>query len=291
MGVHLTETLEPLRIELLAAVAVLLPERIPFALRVEVVLGLPLLQQVQGWLRQVHVPGVDQLRHVPEEVREEQGPDVRPIDVGVRHQHDAVVSRLLKLELVADPGPDRGDQSLDLEVLEDLVESGLLDVEDLPADRQDRLRGRVARLLGAPPSRVPLHDVELAGGRIAQLAIGEFAGERAALEEGLAAGEVARLLRRHPRLGCLLALLDDPPRFRGMFLEPLGELGVDRGLDERAHGRVAELGLGLSFELRFSQLHRQDRDEALTHVLADHVLFLLLEEPLGTGIPIQHVRE
>ena len=160
------------------------------------------------------------------------------------------------------------------------MEPGLLDVEDLPADRQDRLGGRVARLLGAPPGRVPLHDVELAGSRITQLAIGELAGERASLEEGLAAGEIARLLRRHPRLSGLLALLDDPSRFRGMLLEPLRELRVHRRFDERSHGGVAELGLGLPFELRFPQLHRQDRDEALTHILADRVLVLLLEEPL-----------
>ena len=60
---------------------------------------------------------------------------------------------------------------------------------------------RVARLLGRTARRVALDDVQLARARVAQLAVGELAGERPTLEERLAPGEVARLLGRHPGLG------------------------------------------------------------------------------------------
>ena len=75
-------------------------------------------------------------------------------------------------------------------------------------------------------------------------------------------------------------LLDDLPRLGRVLLEELGQLGVDRRLDERADLGVAELGLGLALELRVLELDRDERREALAHVLAAEVVFLLLEEVL-----------
>ena len=76
-----------------------------------------------------------------------------------------------------------------------------------------------------------------------------------------------------------------------MLLEPLGELLVRDALDERADLGVAELRLGLAFELRAAQLHGDDRREALADVLAEQVLVLLLEVTLLAGITVQHVGE
>jgi len=227
----------------------------------------------------------------PEEEREEQGADVRAVDIGVGHDHDAVVAGLLEIELVADPRADRGDQGLDLEVLQDLVQARLLDVEDLAADRQDRLRRRVARRLRRAAGRVALNDVQLAAPGIVQLAVGELAGQRPPLQERLAAGEVARLLRGPTRLGGRLRLLDDALGLARVLLEPFGEPRVDGGLDERAHRCVAELGLGLALELRVFELDRHDRDQALADVLADQVVVLLLEDALGARVAVEHVGE
>ena len=60
---------------------------------------------------------------------------------------------------------------------EHLVEARLFDVEDLPLERQDRLVTAVASLLGAPPRRVPLDEIDFAQGRVLLLAVGELAGE------------------------------------------------------------------------------------------------------------------
>ena len=64
----------------------------------------------------------------------------------------------------------------------------LLDVQDLAADRQDRLRGGVARLLGGAAGRVTLDDEQLGRRRVVELAVGELAGQAAALEEATCDG-------------------------------------------------------------------------------------------------------
>jgi len=86
---------------------------------------------------------------------------VGAIDVGVSHDDDPVVAQVLQLEVLADPGTQRRDQGLDLVVVQDLVEPRPLGVENLAAQRQDRLEVAVASLLGAASRRVALDDVQL----------------------------------------------------------------------------------------------------------------------------------
>ena len=87
---------------------------------------------------------LDQRLHEPEQQGQQQGADVVAVDVGVGHHHDLVVAHLVDVELLVDAGAERGDDRLHLGVGEHLVDAGLLDVEDLAADRQDRLDPRVA---------------------------------------------------------------------------------------------------------------------------------------------------
>ena len=77
----------------------------------------------------------------------------------------------------------------------------------------------------------------------------------------------------------------------GVLFEELGELGVDRGLDQRADLGVAQLGLGLALELRVLELDRDDRRETLAHVFAGEVLLFLLEQPLLAGVVVDGARE
>ena len=75
----------------------------------------------------------------------------------------------------------------------DLVQPRLLDVQDLAAQRQDRLEAAVAALLGGAAGRVALDDVQLAALGVAFLAVGQLARQRQAVERALADDEVARL--------------------------------------------------------------------------------------------------
>ena len=121
------------------------------------------LDLVERRHRDVDVPVLDQLRHLPVEERQDQRPDVRAVDVGVGHHDHAVVAELREVELVAEARPDRGDHRLDLVVREHLVDAVLLGVDDLPAQRQDRLVGAIAAHLRGAAGAVALDDEELGG--------------------------------------------------------------------------------------------------------------------------------
>ena len=131
------------------------------------------------------------------------------------------------------PAPEGDDQRPDVLAREDLVQARLLDVEDLAAQRQDRLEPAVAALLRRATGRVALDDVQLAPRRVALLAVGELAGQRHAVERALADDEVARLAGRLARAGGRQALLDDPAAVGGVLLEVLAEAVGDRRLDLR----------------------------------------------------------
>src|SRR5207248_7334395 len=178
------------------------------------------------------------------------------------------------VELVADTGPRRGDERLDLLVSEHLVDARALDVQDLAADREDRLERRVARLLRAPAGAVALDDEQLGLRGVAGRAVGELAGHQRGLEQRLAPGEVARLTRGHPGARGLRRLRDDRLGLVRVLLKPVRELLVRRLLDERSDLGVAQLGLDLTLGLRVAQLQRDDRDEALPNVRAEKVLDL-----------------
>src|SRR4030067_181093 len=68
--------------------------------------------------------------------------------------------------------------------------------------------------------------------------------------------EAAPLARGRAPPRCLDRLVDDLPRLAGVLLEELGQLGVDRRLDQGADLGVAQLALGLALELRAAPVDR-----------------------------------
>jgi hypothetical protein len=64
-----------------------------------------------------------------------------------------------------------------------------------------------------------------------------------------------------------------------MFLQIIIKVFVHDGLDVAPDLRVAELVLGLAFELRIGQLGQDDGRQAFARVLAGQVLFLVLSRP------------
>ena len=194
------------------------------------------LDAVERWDGGVDVPALHELLHLAEEEREQQRADVRAVDVGVGHDDDPVVAQLFDVELGADPAADRGHDRLDLEVREHLVDAVLLRVDDLAAEREDRLEVLVARVDGGPAGRVPLDEIELAALGIGRLAVGEPAGQAAARERALA-GDLARLAGRLPCAGGVDRLRDDLLALVRVLVEELGELLVDDLLHEAAHPR------------------------------------------------------
>ena len=158
--VHLAEALEAVEVLLVGRAG--LEERVLGVVVLQVHLLLADLGGVQRRLAEVDVATVDERAHLPEEEREQQRADVLAVDVGVGHDADLVVAALLDVELLAHAAADGGDERLDRLVLEHLVEAGALDVEDLAADREDRLGERVARGDRGAAGRVALDDEQLA---------------------------------------------------------------------------------------------------------------------------------
>ena len=253
----------------------LLDDPVAFLLALGVAGDLAGADAVERRLGDVQVARVDDLGHVPIEERQQQRPDVGAVHVGVGHDDDPVVPQLRDVEAVADaldPGAERDDQRPDVLAGHDLVEAGLLDVQELAAQRQDRLEPPVAALLGRAAGRVALDDVELAARRIALLAVGELARQRQAVERALADHEVARLaggLARARRAVRHFSMIRRPsPGFSSRYW-PTGVR--DRGLDLALDLGVAELGLRLALELRLGELDADDRRQAFADVVAGEV--------------------
>src|SRR5690606_30831166 len=170
------------------------------------------------------------------------------------------------------------------------VEARALDVEDLAADRQDRLRPRVPPAHGRAARGVALDDEDLALLGAVRLAVAQLARHAAGLEQPLAAGGLARLARRDARLGRLDRLADDVAALVRVRVEPVGELLVDDALDERLRLGVAELGLRLALELRLAELDGHDGGEALADVVAREVVVLVLEDALVARVAVDEGR-
>src|SRR6266540_1664952 len=235
LGVHLSEPLIPLVRD--ALVPDLARDLLPLSLRVRVEGLLALPDLVQRRLRDVHVSGVDHGPHVAEEEGEQEGRDVLPVDVRIGHRDDLVVPDLREVELVADARANRGDERPDLLVLQHLVESGLLDVQDFPAQGQDRLELAPSPLLRRPPRARPLYDEKLRFRRVPFLAV------------------------RH---------------LRGLH-EEFAELLVDDRFDDPLDVGVPELHLRLPLELWLGHLEAQDRGQALPDIVPFEALALLQE--------------
>src|SRR4051794_30198801 len=262
------------------------------ALVLDVGLRLAALHTEQRRLRDVDVAVLDHLRQLPVEEREQQRADVRAVHVRVGHDDDAVIAQLLDVEVVdADAAAERRDHRLDLVAAEHLVEARLLDVQNLALERQDRLKAPIAPLLRRSACRLALDDVELALRRIALLAVGELAWQRAAVERALAAHEIARLARRFARARRVDRLADDAPRDRRVLLEIRAELVVENRLDDALHFGVAELRLGLTLELRVRNLDADDRGETFADVLAGHAFLQVLRQVVLRRVVVDRARE
>src|SRR5579883_974361 len=262
-----------------------------FLLVLDVLLALPLLDPVEGRLRDEHVAFLDQLVHVPEEERQQQRADVAPVHVRVRHDDDLAVPQLGRGEIVlADPRPQRRDHRPDLLVPEHLVVPRLLHVQDLALQRQDRLEPPVAPLLRRPARRFALDQEQLAALRVPLLAVRQLVRHPARFERSLAPRQVASLARRLPRARRLDRLPDDLPSHRRILIEKLHQFLVDEGL-HRALDVAVQLALRLPFELRLRHLHAHHRRQSLADVVAGQVLVFFLEQPLALAKRVHRPRQ
>src|SRR2546425_1644082 len=273
VGVHLSKAFVPLVHD--PFVAEFLRQVFALLLCVRVMEILAFLDLVQGRLRDVHEPAIEERSHVSEEQREEERRDVLPVDVRIGHRDDLVVPDLCEIELFSDARPDRGDQRPNLLVLQHLIESRLLDVQDLPAKREDGLELAATARLRRTAGGWPFHDEKLRLGRIALLAVREFSREVETFQEALPSRELTGLSRRLARLRRQDRLPDADLGDLRRFQKELGELLIHDGLDDPLDLGVSEFHLRLPLELRFGDLETENRRQTLAGVVALQVFALL----------------
>src|SRR5215211_7660175 len=114
----------------------------------------------------VDVAGLDQVSHVAIQKRQHQRSNMTSVHISVGHNNYLVVPRLLEIEALPHTGTYRAYQGLYFGVGEDLVDVGLLYVEDLAAQRQYGLEVSVPSALRRSAGRVALDDVQLASRRV-----------------------------------------------------------------------------------------------------------------------------
>ena len=260
------------------------------AIVLEIDFGAAAADLVERRLGNEEVAGLDQLGHLAVEEGQQKRADVGAVDVGVGHDHDLVIAQLLEAEfLAADAGAERLDDGADLARREHAVEPRPLDVEDLAAQRQDRLILAVPRLLGRAAGAVALDQEQLRFGGVLLGAIVELAGQRRDAHHRFAA-RLARFARRFARGGGVDHFLDDHPGVRRILLQPFGELVGDQAFQRLADFGRDQFILGLRAELGVGQLDRDDRGQALAHVLAGQIDLFALQGARFLGVIVERPR-
>ena len=183
-----------------------------------------------------------------------------------------MVAGLAEIEFTAVTGAHGGEHGLNFGVAHDSVDAGFLDIEDLPAQRQNGLNFGVAPLFGRAAGGVPFHQEQLADAGILAGAVGELPGEGGFFQGVAFTGGFSGFARRFSGAEGLGGFVDDFLGHFGMFLKIGGEEFRDDGVYRRGDVAVAQLRFGLSLKLGFQHLNGDHRRHAFADIFAAEVL-------------------
>ena len=169
-----------------AIAADLIEELILFIIIVGVVFLTALAHLIQRRLGDEDVTFGDERLHIAIEEGEEQCPDVRTIDIGIRHDDDLVIAKLCDVEVFTDARTESGDHGTDGIGIQDTVEAGFFYIQDLAAQREDRLIAAVTAGLRRSACRVPFDDIDLCHLRVFFCAVSQLSRKAGDFERILA---------------------------------------------------------------------------------------------------------
>ena len=222
-------------------------------------------------------------RHLTVEERQQQGADVRAVDVGVGHDDDLVVADLsMSKSSLPMPVPSAVIRVPISWLRQHLVEASPLDVEDLAAERQDRLEAAVAALLGGATGGVTLDDVDLAIAR--DRAPGSRRACRAGrhVERALATRQLARFARGLARRAASTTLATMRFASAGCSSNHSPSFSPITALDDRPDLGGDQLVLGLRGELRVGRLDGEHAGQAFARTSPVICTFSFLATPLSS---------
>ena len=266
---------------------------------IDVFLALLAFDQVKGRLGNVDFALFNKFHHVPAEKSEQKRANVRTIDIGICHNDDATVAKLLDIEAAlaillggsdADASADRRDEGLDFGVLKDFVEAGLLDIDDFAFDRQNRLVSPVAALLRGAAGRVTFDHIEFGEVWVALGAIRQLPRESTACERTLANG-LTSLAGSFAGASSHEALLDNALAHIRILVEMQHEAFVGDRAHNALHLGRYQLHLGLGFEAWIGMLHAHDSGQAFKNIVAGDGDILFLQEGVILGILIDRASQ
>ena len=125
----------------------------------------------------------------------------------------------------------------------------------------------IAALLGRAACGVTLHEEEFAFGGVLGGAVGELAGQTGAAEGGFALHHLARLAGGVTGLRSQHHLIYNLLRILRILFQIVGQHLAHHLVHDTRHLAVAQLGLGLSFELRFRHFHGDDGRKTFAEVV------------------------
>ncbi len=169
------------------------------------------------------------------------------VDVGVGHDDDLVVAQVVDVEPRAHAAAERLGEVGDFRVGAELRGGRAEDVEDLAAERQERLGLAVARHLGGAAGAVALDDEQLGPLAAGGGAIDELAGQAQLLGRGLARGFLL-LPAAQAFLGAQDEEIEDRAGGFGVGRQPVVEMVAHRAFDHAGGGLGGEAVLGLADE-------------------------------------------
>ena len=117
----------------------------------------------------------NEFRHLTVKEGQQQCADMSTINISIGHENNTVIAQLFWLVfLLADTGTECCNQRCNLLRSNQLVETSLFNVEDLPLERQNGLKFTISPLFRRATGGIALDQIELTHRRVFFLAIRKF---------------------------------------------------------------------------------------------------------------------
>ncbi|MNH97547.1 hypothetical protein D3C73_502480 [compost metagenome] len=197
---------------------------ITFLLGLSIADDLIALNLKQRRLGDVNIARFDNLPHVAVEEGQQQCSDMGTVDIRIGHDNNLMVTGFGQIKIITDAGSQSGDNRPYFGIGQYTVKPRFFNVQDLPAERQNRLEMTVTALLGRTACRVPFDDVQLADGGILGGAVSQLPRQGAYFKCTFAAGQFTGLAGRFTGTGSLHGFLQHTPGHRRILFQELLQL-------------------------------------------------------------------
>ena len=214
------------------------------------------------------------------------------IDIGIGHDDNLVITKLFEVQSLAvlsssDCHAESRIYVLYFLAVENAVRHCLFHIQNLTAQRKDCLEVLVPTLLCRTACRITLDEEKLALFGVAVGAVGQLAGKSSTCHNILALDLLASLACRNTRLCCKNNLINDCLCLVGIFLEVNAKHLAYSLVNYTYNITVTKFCLGLTFELRFGNLDRNDSGKTFAEVIATDFYLCLCQHTRSFSVVLQ----